>query len=199
MANTFAPNGFRVLRRVDGAAWSGNMTPYLIAAANTNSFFNGDPVTMLSTGYIDVVASGTVSITGIFIGVKTVAQTTGSPWASFYVGNSANTTDVTAYVLDDPWATFMVQCGTSGAVGGPASQSDVQVNFGFQFGSGSTASGQSGAYLDYTTHATTSTLPFRLVNLLDFPPGANGFDLTTAGNFVEVTMNNSNYKTLTGI
>lgn len=199
MANTFAPNGFKVFRRVDGAEWTGNQVPYLISSTNTGKFYSGDPVTMLNTGYVDVSASGTTPITGIFVGCKylSTAQSR-TVWSSTFQGGDT-TTDVEAYVIDDPWATFIVQCGTSGAVGGPAVQSDVQLNFAFAFGTGSSLSGQSGAYLDYTTHATTSTLPFRLMNLLSFPPGANGYDLTTAGNLVEVVMNNQNLKTLTGI
>lgn len=199
MANTFAPSGFSPLRRLDGASWTGNMTPYKISSTSTHSFYKGDPVTMLNTGYIDVVASGTTQITGIFIGIEgQLLSSQAITWQNFYAGTTASA-DITAYVIDDPWVTFMVQVGTSGAVGGPASQSDVQLNFGFQFGTPSTQSGLSGAYLDYTTHATTSTLPFRLTDLLGFPPLVNGFDTTTAGNFVEVTMNNSNYKSLTGI
>lgn len=199
MANIFTPFGFTVLRRSDGAAWTGGMSVYKIAAANTHKFYNGDPVTSLSSGYIDVVASGTTQIAGIFIGCKYFSTARGYPFPSAQFPGGDTTTDVEAYVIDDPWATFKVQVGASAAVGGPAVQGDIMNNFGFQFGTPNTSSGISGAYLDYSNKGVTTTLPFRLINLITFPPGYNGSDGTTAGNFVEVAFNYQNGKSLTGI
>lgn len=199
MANIFAPNGFKCVRRIDGASWTGNLSVYKIAAANTHKFYSGDPVTSLSTGYIDVVASGSTQLAGIFIGCKYFSTARAAPFPSPQFPGGDTTTDVEAYVIDDPFATFQVQVGASAAAGGPAVQADVQTNFGFQFGTPNTLSGQSGAYLDYSNKGTTTTLPFRLINLISFPFGYNGTDLTTAGNLVEVSFNFINAKSQTGI
>jgi len=210
MANIFTPFGFRPLRRIDGAAWTANQTPYQIAAANAHKFFAGDPVTLLSTGFIDVLTPGTTQIAGIFVGCAYFSTALGRTNPSLQFPGGDTTQNVTAFIIDDPNATFLVQVGTTvggNQVGGPAVQADVGANFNFAFGTGSTATGLSGAFLDYSTRGpATSTLPFRIVNLNQtpyngqgFPPGYNGSDGTTAGNFVEVAFNNQNFKSLTGI
>lgn len=200
MANTFAPQGFQSYRRQDGASWTANQTTYQIQSTNTNKFYRGDPVTMNASGYVDVTASGTLSICGIFQGASWLSAARGSrTWSDQFPGGDVGAGTVTAYVIDDPNATFIVQVGTTAAVGGPAVQADIGLNAGFQFGTPNTLSGLSGAYLDYTTHATTSTLPFRILSFVDFPPGVNGTDVSTAGNLVEVAFNNQQFKQLTGI
>jgi hypothetical protein len=69
----------------------------------------------------------------------------------------------------------------------------------FAYGSPSTASGISGAYVDISVSpASTAGFPFKLVSLVTQPPGANG---TEAGayNQVIVAFNNVETKTLTGV
>jgi flagellar hook-associated protein 1 FlgK len=72
-------------------------------------------------------------------------------------------------------------------------------NINFALGTGSTATGNSGATLDVSTVLTTSTLPFKVVSLIYDPPGANGADTTTAYNWAYVTFNWQDYKSTTGI
>lgn len=179
------------------------MTLYKIAQANTHKFYKGDPVTPLSTGYIDVVASGTVQILGIFIGCKYFSTSQQKVvWSPTFQGADASA-DIDAYVIDDPNVIFQVQVGASGPVaGGPATQADVFANFGYGGQSaGNATTGLSAAYLDYGTRGpATSTLPFKLIpNLVTDPPGINGSDITTAGNIVNVIMNNQTMKSSTGI
>lgn len=197
MSNTFSPNGFQAVRRLDGAAWTGSQNTALIAAANTHQFFFGDPVVRLSTGYIDRVAYSSIptqGTLGIFVGCKVVPGTSGSPWG-WYQG-VAQATDTVAYIIDDPMCIFRcwVGTGTSSAAGGPATIANISENFAWQVGTGNTSSGQSGAYLDYGTKGTTNTYPLTIVGLVTSPPGVNGTDATTAGNIVEVVLNQQAYK-----
>ena len=53
--------------------------------------------------------------------------------------------------------------------------------------------GISGAYLNSV--GTTVTFPFIVVDLVTFPPGANGADPTTAYNWVVVGFNNQIMRT----
>ncbi len=197
MANTFSPQGFKPVRRVDGAAWTGNLSEYKIAKANTHSFFMGDPVVRLSTGYIDVTTTEpTEGIQGIFMGCKYLSIAQGREvWSKTFPGGDANG-DVTAYVVDDPNVVFQVWVGTgsSSAAGGPVAFADLGNNIDYKYGSGNTLSGISGAYVDYATKATTNTLPFVLWSQVTDPPGWNGTDTTTAGNLVEVVFNNAALK-----
>jgi hypothetical protein len=62
---------------------------------------------------------------------------------------------------------------------------------------GNTRTGISGMSLN--TPTTTNTLPFKVVNVITTPPGANGTDLTTAYNYVVVGFNNQMYKALLGV
>jgi len=193
MANTFAPSGFQPVRRVDGAAWNDQITQRLIAAANTHKFYRGDPVVALSTGYIDTVAIGSIptqGTLGIFLGCELQATASGSPWGTYYAG-VAQSVDTKAFICFDPNVVFRCWVGTgaSSASGGPAVLADLGANFNWQMGTGTALSGISGAYLDYASLGTTNTLPLTLFALVQDPPGVNGTDITTAGNQVEVVLN----------
>lgn len=198
MANTFSPNGFVPVRRFDGATWSDQLTPRLIAAANTHKFFRGDPVIALTTGYIDAVAIGSIptqGTLGIFWGCEFQATASGTPWSNTYPG-AAQTVDTNALIITDPNVIFRCWVGTgaSSASGGPAVLADIGANFNWQIGTGTALSGISGAYLDYASLATTNTLPLTIIGLVQNPPGVNGTDITTAGNQVEVLLNQQAYK-----
>ena len=201
MANTFAPQGFLPVRRIDGASWTAGQRTYKIASTDTNKYYRGDVIIMNgTTGYINPGnPSATTPVQGIFQGCEYLSTAKGYvTWSDTFQGGDT-TQDVTAFVIDDQNTIFEAQVGTTGAAGGPATQASVQNNINYQLGTGNTSTGLSGAYLDYTTIATTTTLPFRVVDLVTFPPGANGTDITTAGNNVEVIFNNQAYKQLTGL
>lgn len=200
MSNTFSPNGFQATRRLDGAAWDARQTKYLIAAANIHKFYSGDPVILLSTGYIDVVAPGSVpnqGVRGIFVGCELLATSSGSPWSTTYQGSA--TVDTTAYVIDDPWVVMRVWVGTgsSSAAGGPVTQANVGDNINYSLGTGSTYTGISGAYVDFSQvnyGSASATLPFTILALVTAPPGTNGTDTTTAGNIIEVGFNQQAFR-----
>ncbi len=202
MSNTFAPFGFAVSGRQDGASWSANQTAYKIAYDNTHKLYSGDVCAILSTGYIDTLAPGTTAPVGIFVGCQYISASQGrlvfSPY--FPGGDQIVNGIVTAFVIDDPAVQFIVQTGWAAGAPIPASQAMVGMNAQYANGTGSALSGQSGAYLDLNvTPTTTSTLPFRILDLVADPPGANGTDTTTAYNLVKVMWNNEFYRQLTGI
>jgi hypothetical protein len=200
MANTFAPFGFRQCGSNIGVTTGFNFptTDYLIANADGTNVFSGDPVTLLTTGFVTRSTAGTTTIAGIFAGCKyfsTSLQRT--VWSPYWPGSGA-TGNITAQVIDDPNAVFMVQVGNAGAAGGPVVQADVGANVQFALGTGSTATGLSGAYIDYSvTPAVTATLPFRVLNLLSSVDIRT--DNTSAGNLILVTFNAQQFKTTTGI
>ena len=206
MANTNAPYGFRQYQGT-GSAPTYEQTVMSIASNNTTAIFFGDPVAQLSTGYISTVSiSGTAAITGIFVGCKylSVAQKR-VVWSNYWPGSDANG-DVTAYVITDPNAQFIVQTANSNTTATAVGLTNVGNNIGFAIGTGNTANGISGAYADQYTIATTATYPFRIIALANYTPGAvsplvsiNGNDNTSAYNAIIVTFNNASTKSLTGI
>ena len=186
MANVNAPFGFSQ-RKGTGSAPTFEQVPMLIASTNGTAIFYGDavvPVTGSATGYIKQATASTVALAGIFVGCKylSTAQKR-TVWSNYWPGSDA-TGDVTAYVINDPNAQFVAQAGGTN-VGLAQIGSNIQLNV----GTGSTATGLSGMYVE--SPATTATLPFRVVGLVADPPGVNGTNTTGSYNFVIVQFNNS--------
>ena len=196
MANTQAPFGFQLAGFLDGRSGSLGQQTRLIANADTNAVYSGDPVTSLSTGYVTRSTAGTTQISGIFIGCSYLNTALGrTVWSPSWPGSGA-TGDITAYVITDPQATFKVQAGGSTTAIGLA---DINANANFALGTPNTTTGQSGAYLDQTTiNPATTTLPFRIISLIASPPGAPGTDITTGYNNVIVAFNFQDYRVTTG-
>jgi len=195
MANTNAPFGFRQYSGT-GSAPTYEQISVTIAYNATNIFF-GDPVEPDANGLI-IQGDGTTAaagIAGIFVGCQylSVSQKR-TVWSNYWPGSDvASTNTVIGYIINDPNAKFLVQTGSTAAT-----QSTVNLNIGYDIGSGNTANGISGAFVDVTTAATTTTLPFRVVGLVTQPPGSAG---TEAGayNYVIVSFNNVTTRNLTGI
>lgn len=187
MANTNAPFGFRQYRGT-GSAPTYEQVPMSISSAYSTAIYNGDPVqpvTSSATGYIEAYdPNDTVAVAGVFIGCKYLSTSQKrTVWSNYWPGSDA-TGDVEAYVINDPNAQFEVQAG--GTVVGAAK---VGQNIAVNMGSGNSASGISGAFVE--NPATTSTLPFRVTGVVTAPPGANGTDATSGYNLVVVQFNNS--------
>ena len=195
MANTFAPFGFSQNRGTGSApTYEQVVAP---VAYNTANIFYGDPVFRLSDGSVAGVTTGpgpgTGVLAGIFVGCKylSVSQKR-TVWSNWWIGSdvvSGNT--VEAYLVNDPNAQFLVQ--SSGGSG--ITQAMIGQLIQFAYGTGNTASGISGAYIDATSVGSTSTLPFRVVSLT-FPVGSNTA-LTGQYNYAIVAFNNVETKVVT--
>lgn len=186
MANTQAPFGFSQYRGT-GSAPTYEQVEMAIASNNATPIFSGDavvPVTGPATGYITKATAGTVALAGIFVGCKylSVSQKR-TVWSNYWPGSDANG-DVTAYVINDPNAQFVVQAGST-VVGFNKIGQNIQLNV----GTGNTANGLSGMYVE--NPATTATLPFRVTGIVTSPPGVNGTDATSGFNLVIVQFNNT--------
>lgn len=186
MANTSAPFGFRQVSGT-GSAPTYEQVAMAIASSNTTAIYYGDavvPVTGSATGYIKQATASTVALAGIFYGCQYLSTSQKrTVWSNYWPGSDA-AGDVTAYVVNDPNAKFVVQAGGTN-VGFSKIGQNIQLNV----GSGNSASGISGMYVE--SPATTATLPFRVVDVVSQPPGANGTDITAAYNYVIVQFNNT--------
>lgn len=190
MANTNAPFGFSPIGTVGGSTPNFRLSKRLIASGNGTAIYFGDavvPVTSSATGYIKQATASTVAMAGIFRGCVYTSVSQGRTVRSLYWPGSDATGDVTAYVIDDPLAQFVVQAGGS-AVGLTSLNSNIQLNV----GTGSTTTGLSGMYVESPN--TTSTLPFIVTGFVQDPLGVNGTDITTAYNWVIVGFNNEIFK-----
>lgn len=182
MANTNAPFGFRQYRGL-GSAPTYEQTTRLIKSDYTTAIYFGDPVKGVNTGYIQVGTAG-AAIAGIFAGCKYVSVSQKrTVWSNYWPGTTDANGDIEAYIINDPNAQFVVQAGGT-AIG----IEDIGENIDFALGTGNSNTGISGAYA--TGAATTIGLPFRVIGLVETPPGANGTDSTSAYNQIIVAFNN---------
>lgn len=197
MANILAPFGFRWARQLTGTAPNCAMTMRRIASGYATAIYHGDPVVGESTGYIQQAAAGTATIAGVFVGCKYLSTSQGrTVWSNYWPGSDA-AQDPECYIIDDPNAVFTVQSN-----GVPVALADVGQNANFAIGTGTASSGLSGASLDASTVAATSTLPFRIVGYVGdgiFNGVGPGSDPTSDYNYALVTFNNQGFKSLTGV
>lgn len=197
MANTNAPFGFRQYSG-NGSAPTYEQVAVNIAY-NASAIYYGDPVEPDANGQV-IRGDGTTAaagIAGVFVGCKylSVAQKR-TVWSNYWPGSDvASNQTVEGYIINDPNAKFVVQNGSSTAIGLDA----INANASYTIGSGNASTGISGATLDRASIDVTATLPFRIVGLVTDPPGSNGTDITAGYNWVIVAFNNVTTKNQTGI
>ena len=199
MANLLAPFGFEPVGVLDGTVPTYAQDPYqLIAPTDATAAFAGDPMVRLPTGYLTRAPAGPGQIHGILIGCQyPSASLLQTAYRKYWPGTGDSTGDVQAQVINHPNAEFLVQAN------GQVTKAMAGLNAAHAYTNpGNTFNGFSGATLDVTTVGASAALPFRIVRLYTGVPGAvvgNGADQTSAYNWVWVTFNNQDFKSLTGI
>ncbi|MEO2175035.1 MAG: hypothetical protein ABGY96_13160 [bacterium] len=148
MANQDAAFGFRPVRHLTGGEIRNNT--YRITTNYDTALYQGQMVTRVTAGTIETVAAAAMFL-GIFNGCQYTDPTTGKPtWAKYYPAD-VNTSDIEAYVFDDPYIVFEGQHDGTGT---------EAMNFGgFDLAgvSGSTKTGRSTQEIGTSTLATTGT------------------------------------------
>ena len=194
MSNNISYFGFLPYEGEDGAAPTFGTRWYYILYSNGTKIYRGDPVQLLSSGYIGqwTATTGVSQLAGIFWGceyysVSNQATIFNKYWPGADVATNAVVKAQVIPVLTGSNPKFYVQSGNSAGGATALGQSVVGQNYDVALGTGSTASGMSGAYLDQNTQGTTATLPFRLLGYYDGP--GNGSDQTSANNWVIVQAN----------
>jgi len=164
MANTNAPFGALPLGTM-GASATYELVPMKIAYGDTTKIYTGDLVKKLSTGYIaQWTATTAVSqLAGIFMGCEYLSTAMGKVVRNNYWPGADTTADAKGFIIPLNLAAPMLLKIQTDATG--VAFADIGANFDIAVGTGSTATGRSGSYLDVSTIATTATLPFRLVDL----------------------------------
>ena len=159
MSNKDAPFGLRLVGKLGSGVANGGMTEYKLASEASGNIFSGDPVKMTNTGTILVAAAGDECI-GVFRGCQ-FTDSNGEPVFSSHYTDGTVSSDIVAFVVDDPDAVFEIQ-----SAGSPA-QTDVGLNADISYTAGSTKTGMSAVELSGTTAATTAT--FRIMGFSSDP------------------------------
>lgn len=173
-------------KRSSGYNSQGYETIPIASGYNTELNF-GDVVKLDTNGQI-VKDTGTTALTpmGVFVGCEYTDGNGRKQWAQKWTAGLV-TADARAHVETDPLSVWQIQAD------GPVSQAAVGANAAIVQTAG--ALGRSKNALQASSIATTSTLPLRIVGIVNRPDNAPG-DLFTD---VLVVFNNHQLTTLTGI
>jgi len=194
MANTQVQFGFQPYGITAGTVPNFGLRRRTIAYNYNTALFRGDPVVSNNAGNIVAVSSQSAPLAGIFWGCKYYSTAAKIPifspyWPGVALSNSAYV--VSALIIDDPETLFVVaSLGSTAAISAANIMDNVQWNAG---AGGNTANGISSYVIDDGNITTTSTLPFKIMDLYSTvaPPGQNGTDDTTVYNWAIVKMNNT--------
>lgn len=184
MASVSRINGFRPVKTVSGAPYSGKANLYFVPSSNSDVIMVGDAVKLAGDAR---AASGAPTVarcgaTDIPIGVVVGILFSGVANEVTNVPNVSNlntpiyrvaSTDRYLLVADDPMLVYEVQyAGTS--VAAATITANVGLNGQFTTTAGSTTTGSSGMQLDSAGLATTATLPLKIVGFPARPDNVPG-------------------------
>jgi len=190
--NVLAPNGLLWSRNKIGAAPTVQTNVYYIKKGYATTIGVGDLVktgTGGNQGYVVLSAFNDTAGLGVFMGVAPYYDATLQAIAhglnGSYQSTSNPSADIACYVCSDPFAVFRAQVS-----GGPwVAQTPRGNNINWLTGTNGVpnAAGISTLALDYTTLATTNTLPFRVEQLAGVSGGPQ--DPANTNPFIEVSFN----------
>jgi hypothetical protein len=184
MASVSRINGFRPVKTLSGAPYSGKANLYFMAAGDSTVVMVGDAVKIAgdaraASGAPTVTRCGATDIpVGVVVGI--LFSGVGNEVTNVPAVSDLNTpvyrrasTDRYVLVADDPLLVYEVQyAGTS--VAAATITANVGQNGQFTTTAGSTVSGSSGMQLDSTGLATTATLPLKVVGFPARPDNVPG-------------------------
>ena len=165
MANKDAAFGLKPVGKVGQNADNQGMSEYQIADAYATSIFQGDLVTAVNGGTVEVIDDATTTnVVGVFWGTFiTKDPSTGKPkFANFYSStNVASGEEIRAFVYDDPFARFEIQSDNTGA----SEQGDVFANANITYLEGGTINGVSKTELADATIGLSTAAQLRIMGV----------------------------------
>jgi hypothetical protein len=173
MASSATPMGAEPVGCLSSnGSFTGKVRHYKIASGYGTAIFYGDFVKLVSSGTVEK-DTGTTSLTpvGIFVGVSYTDPTTNQKTFSQTYPASTSASDISAYVVDDPFVELMQSDQSIAQTGLGNNAAVVQT-------AGSTSIGRSKNAVDGSTIATTNTLPVKIIEFVDGPDSSVGDSFT---------------------
>ena len=191
MANVSEKFGLRPYRKLDGTPLVGAQNRYTIASGYATAIYQGDLVEPKGTGNIEKHGANTSdAVVGVFNGVFYTDPTTQKPtFKNFYPGGIA-ADDITAFVIDDPDAVFLIDADAA------FTRADLYKNYSVTNTTGVNATGISKAQLDVSVSGVTATFAIQAIDISQDPDNS---DTSNANANVLVRINNHFYRSGTGI
>jgi hypothetical protein len=191
MANQVEKFGLRPYRKLDGTPLVGAQNRYTIASNYGTAIFQCDLVIPVTGGNIERYPGTTsTAVVGVFNGVFYTDPTTQKPTFKNYYPGSVAASDITAFVVDDPDAVFLVDADATFA------RADLFQNYSLTAVSGNTKTGNSLQQLDVSESGTNATF---IVQAIDISQDPDNSDTSSANANILVRINNHFYRSGTGI
>jgi|TARA_R100000988_G_C3949560_1_gene140381 ketosteroid isomerase-like protein len=191
MANVVEKFGLRPYRKLDGTPLVGAQNRYTIASGHTTAIFQGDLVIPLTAGNIDRhIANNSAAVIGVFNGCFYTDPTTQKPTFSNSYPGSIAASDITAFVVDDPDAVFLMDADAA------FTRADLYQNYSATTGGGNTTTGISEVQLDVSVSGTNASFVIQAIDISQDPDNS---DTATANANVLVRINKHFYRNGTGV
>ena len=191
MANVVEKFGLRPYRKLDGTPLVGAQNRYSIASNHTTAIFQGDLVIPLTAGTIDRhTANNSTAVLGVFNGWFYTDPTTQKPTFRNSYPGAIVASDITAFVVDDPDAVFLMDADDTFA------QADLFRNYSVTTGSGNTTTGISEVQLDVSVSGTNASF---IIQAIDISQDPDNSDTGSANANILVRINKHFYRSGTGI
>jgi len=169
------PYGLVPVKLLSGTPFVGGVYRQMkIASGYATSIFFGDAVKLVTGGTVERdTFDAAMTPVGVFMGCRYTDPNLGYElYSQYYPANTA-ADDIVAYVADATDLLFKAAVVSSGTTIGDLALTDIGANVAGVDNAGDTASGNSrGAISD--TSATTATLPFRIVGLVEETKNSSG-------------------------
>ena len=168
------PYGLVPVQRVSGGTFTGPTRHYKIASNYGTSIFNGDAVKLVTGGTVERdTFDAAMTPIGVFLGCSYTDPNTKQKLFSQSYPASTVADDIEAYVMDATDVLFKVAVVSSGTTIGDLAQTDIGANVAGVDNTGDSTTGNSKCAISDTS-ATTATLPFRIVGLVEETKNASG-------------------------
>jgi hypothetical protein len=193
MANQLEKFGLRPYRKLDGTPLVGAQNRYTIKPGYGTAIYQGDLVIPVSTGNIERHTAGNAAaVVGVFNGVFYNDPTTQKPtYKNYYPGGVTPTQgDITAFVVDDPDAVFLMDADQS------FTRADLFKNYSVTNATGVTQTGISQVQLDVSASGTQTTFAVQAIDISQDPDNS---DVTVSNANILVRINNHFFRSGTGI
>jgi hypothetical protein len=191
MSNQLEKFGLRPYRKLDGTPLVGAQNRYTVANNYGTAIFQGDMVIPVTGGNIERYPGNTsTAVVGVFNGCFYTDPTTQKPTFSNYYPGSVAAADITAFVVDDPDAVFLVDADATFA------RADLFQNYSLTAVSGNIKTGNSSQQLDVSESGTNATF---IVQAIDISQDPDNSDTSSANANILVRINNHFYRSGTGL
>ena len=193
MSNQLEKFGLRPYRKLDGTPLAGAQNRYTIAAGYATAIFQGDLVQPTTAGNIERHTGNTSdAVVGVFNGVFYNDPTTQKPtYKNYYPGGITPTQgDITAFVVDDPDAVFLMDADEA------FTRADLFKNYSVTTATGVTQTGISSVQLDVSASGTAATFVVQAIDITQDPENS---DTSVSNANILVRINNHFFRSGTGI